>query len=44
MKQVANINKENAILASTVAIRTVISFFLEKEIEKFNSSEKMTPE
>jgi uncharacterized membrane protein len=36
--------EEIAILASTVAIRTVISYFLEKEIEKFNTSEKMTPE
>lgn len=36
--------EEIAILASTVAIRTVVSYFLEKEIEKFNSSEKMTPE
>ena len=36
--------EEIAILASTVAIRTVISYFLEKEIEKFNASEKMTPE
>ena len=36
--------EEIAILASTVVIRTVISYFLEKEIEKFNVSEKMTPE
>jgi uncharacterized membrane protein len=36
--------EEIAILDSTVAIRTVISYFLEKEIEKFNASEKMTPE
>jgi uncharacterized membrane protein len=36
--------EEIAILASTVAIRTVISYFLEKEIEKFYASEKMTPE
>ncbi|MBE0661347.1 MAG: DUF1622 domain-containing protein [Bacteroidales bacterium] len=36
--------EEIAILASTVAIRTVVSYFLEKEIEKFNTSEKMTPE
>lgn len=31
--------EEIAILASIVAIRTVISYFLEKEIEKFNCSE-----
>ena len=31
--------EEIAILASTVVIRTVISYFLEKEIEKFNVSE-----
>ena len=36
--------EEIAILASTVAIRTVVSYFLEKEIEKFNNSEKMMPE
>ncbi len=29
--------EEIAILASIVAIRTVISYFLEKEIDKFNS-------
>ena len=31
--------EEIAILASIVAIRTVISYFLEKEIEKFNLAE-----
>ncbi len=31
--------EEIAILASIVVIRTVISYFLEKEIEKFNASE-----
>ena len=31
--------EEIAILASIVAIRTVISYFLEKEIEKFNAPE-----
>lgn len=31
--------EEIAILASIVAIRTVISYFLEKEIKKFNVSE-----
>lgn len=31
--------QEIAILASIVAIRTVISYFLEKEIEKFNAPE-----
>ena len=31
--------EEIAILASIVAIRTVISYFLEKEIEKFNAVE-----
>ena len=31
--------EEIAILASTVVIRTVISYFLEKEIEKFKTSE-----
>ena len=31
--------EEIAILASTVGIRTVISYFLEKEIEKFNTTE-----
>ncbi len=30
--------EEIAILASIVAIRTVISYFLEKEIEKFNAT------
>ena len=30
--------EEIAILASIVAIRTVISYFLEKEVDKFNSS------
>lgn len=36
--------EEIAILASIVIIRTVISYFLEKEIEKFNAYDKMTPE
>jgi len=31
--------EEIAILASTVGIRTVISYFLEKEIEKLNTTE-----
>jgi len=31
--------EEIAILASIVIIRTVISYFLEKEIEKFNANE-----
>ena len=31
--------EEIAILASIVVIRTVVSYFLEKEIEKFNVSE-----
>jgi uncharacterized membrane protein len=31
--------EEIAILAGIVVIRTVISYFLEKEIEKFNLSE-----
>lgn len=31
--------QEIAILASIVAIRTVISYFLEKEIDKFNKTE-----
>jgi len=31
--------EEIAILASIVAIRTVISYFLEKEISKFNANE-----
>ena len=33
--------EEIAILASIVAIRTVISYFLEKEIERFNSIDKI---
>ncbi|MFN2396852.1 MAG: DUF1622 domain-containing protein [Bacteroidales bacterium] len=31
--------EEIAILASIVVIRTMISYFLEKEIEKFNLAE-----
>lgn len=33
--------EEIAILASIVAIRTVISYFLEKEIERFNTIDKI---
>lgn len=36
--------EEIAILASIVVIRTLVSYFLEKEIAKLNTSEKMTPE
>jgi len=32
--------EEIAILASIVVIRTMISYFLEKEIEKFNVSKR----
>ncbi len=34
--------EEIAILASIVAIRTVISYFLEKEIDKFNVAKQYT--
>ncbi len=34
--------EEIAILASIVAIRTIISYFLEKEVERFNSLNKGT--
>ena len=34
--------EEIAILASIVAIRTIISYFLEKEVERFNSLNKDT--
>jgi uncharacterized membrane protein len=33
--------EEIAILASTVAIRTVISYFLEKEISTFNANDEL---
>ena len=33
--------EEIAILASIVAIRTVISYFLEKEVERFNTIDKI---